>query len=397
MDLKAIPKLDDIEVAGRRVLLRVDFNVPLKGGEITDDTRIRAALPTLKLLLEREARLIIMSHMGRPKGKPVPEFSLEPVAARLAELLEIGEVTLTDSCVGDGARRLVRDLREGQVLLLENLRFHAGETSNDDKLAKELASFGDIYVNDAFGTAHRAHASTVGVPSIMRDKAAGLLLEKEMEALGTLLGEVRRPYVAVLGGAKVTDKIGIIENLMNRVNALVIGGAMANTFIAAKGGSLGASLVEADKLPLARDLLARATYKGVDVVLPTDARIADSPDATEARVVPSDEIPEGMSAFDVGPDSGARYREIIGRAGTVLWNGPMGMFEKKPFAEGTLAMARAISGSSAFSVVGGGDSVAAVRQAGLERGFDHVSTGGGASLEFLEGKVLPGIAALAGE
>lgn len=397
MDFDAIPKLDDVEVAGRRVLLRVDFNVPMKNGLITDDTRIRAALPTLNLLLEREAKLIIMSHMGRPKGKPDPAFSLEPAAARLAELLNVGEVSLSDSCVGDGARRLVKDLREGQVLLLENLRFHAGETANDDRLAKELASFGDVYVNDAFGTAHRAHASTVGVPNLLREKAAGLLLEKEIKALGALLGEVRRPYVAVLGGAKVSDKIGIIENLLDRVNVLVIGGAMANTFIAARGGSLGNSLIEKEKLPLARDLLARAANKGVEVILPTDAIVASGPDSEEVTVVPSDKVPDGLCAFDVGPSSGARYRELIGKAGTVLWNGPMGMFEKKPFSEGTLAMARAISGSSAFSVVGGGDSVAAVRMAGLERGFDHVSTGGGASLEFLEGKILPGIAALAAE
>lgn len=394
MDLSKIKKLGDLEVGGKRVLVRVDFNVPLKDGVITDDTRIRAALPTIENLIGRGARVVLMSHLGRPKGKPEAKYSLEPVAARVAELLAAGEVALSDSCVGDGARRVVLDLRDGGVAMLENLRFHAGEEKNDDKLAKELAALGDVYVNDAFGTAHRAHASTAGVPSILRDKAAGFLMEKEVSALGRLLGEVDRPYVAVLGGAKVSDKIGIIENLLSRVNALVIGGAMANTFVAATGGALGTSLVETDKLPLARDLLGRAEAKGVKILLPTDAVVAAGPDATLTSVVPSNAVPAGMAAFDIGPASRAKFREVIGRAGTILWNGPMGMFEKPQFAEGTTAMAKAIAGSSAFSVVGGGDSVAAVMQSGLEKGFDHISTGGGASLEMLEGKILPGIAAL---
>jgi len=394
MDLKSIPKVGEVEVESRRVLVRVDFNVPRAEGKVSDDTRIRAALPTITSVLERGGRLVLMSHLGRPKGKHVPELTLEPVAARLAELLDIGEVTLTDSCVGDGARRVALDLRDGQVALLENLRFHAGETANDDKFARELASLADIYVNDAFGAAHRAHASTVGVAAHVREKAAGLLLEKEISALGRLLGEVERPYVAVLGGAKVSDKIGIIENLLTRVDTLIIGGAMANTFVAAAGGALGTSLVERDKLPLARSIIGKAEQHGVKLLLPTDAVVAVGPDSEVTATVAADAVPEGEMALDIGAASAAAFREAVGRAGTIFWNGPMGMFEKPSFAEGTMAMARAIAGSAAFSVVGGGDSVAAVRKAGLERGFDHVSTGGGASLEFLEGKVLPGIAAL---
>ncbi len=395
MDPKPIPKLGELKVEGRRVLMRVDFNVPLADGAIRDDTRIRAALPTINAILQRGGRLVLVSHLGRPKGKPAPEYSLEPVAARLAELLDIGEVHLTDSCVGDGARRVSLDLRDGGVALLENVRFHAGETANDEHFSRDLASLGDVYVNDAFGTAHRAHASTVGVTAFLRERAAGLLLEKEVAALSRLLGEVERPYVAVLGGAKVSDKIGIIENLLKRVDVLVIGGAMANTFLAASGGTVGRSLVETDKLPLARDLMARAESLGVNLLLPADAIVADDIDSRETSSCASRAVPEGKSAFDIGPKSVQSFKEVIARAGTVLWNGPMGVFEREPFAEGTLAMARAIAASAAFSVVGGGDSVAAVRQSGKERGFDHVSTGGGASLEMLEGKVLPGIAALA--
>ena len=394
MDFSTIPKLADADLKGKRVLTRVDFNVPLADGKITDDSRIRAALPTIEHVVEQGGRLVLMSHLGRPKGQTVPELSLEPVAARLAELLDVGEVSLTDSCVGDGARRVTLDLRDGQVALLENLRFHVGETANDEKFARELAALGEVYVNDAFGTAHRAHASTAEVTKQIRDRRAGLLLEKEVAALGKLLEEVERPYVAVLGGAKVSDKIGIIESLLGRVDSLIIGGAMANTFLAARGGRSGSSLVEKEKLPLARDLIGRAEDKGVDLMLPVDLTVAEGPGSPRGETVAADEVPEGRMALDVGPYSAARFKAIVGRAGTVLWNGPLGMFEKEPFAEGTYSMARSIAGSAAFSVVGGGDSVAAVRRAGLELGFDHVSTGGGASLEFLQGKTLPGIAAL---
>ncbi|MDJ0764946.1 MAG: phosphoglycerate kinase [Myxococcota bacterium] len=389
-----IPKMTDLALGGKRVLIRVDFNVPLSDGVISDDTRIRAALPTIEYAIENNARVILMSHLGRPKGTENPIFSLDPVATRLAELLKVGEVTLTDACVGDGARRVALDLRDGQVALLENLRFHPGETENDPKFTKALASLGEVYINDAFGTAHRSHASVVGVPAHLRKKAAGFLLEKEIAALSRLMTGVEQPYVAVLGGAKVSDKIEIIKNLINRVDCLIIGGAMANTFAAAKGGTLGASLVEADKLALARDLLARSESEGVKLIIPSDVVAATSPDAGDAEVVPINGVPADKMALDIGPDTRAAFKDILGRAKTIFWNGPMGMFEAPQFAAGTIAMARTISGQGAFSVVGGGDSVAAVRQAGLEKGFDHVSTGGGASLKFLEGKVLPGIAAL---
>lgn len=397
MDLKTIPKLEDMAVASQRLLIRVDFNVPIENGKITDDTRIRAALPSINFALEEGARVILMSHLGRPQGKPNPQYSLEPVAARLAELLDVGEVTLSDSCVGDGARRVVLDLRDGQVALLENLRFHPGETSNDDKFARDLAALADVYINDAFGTAHRAHASTVGVPRYVRRKGAGMLLLKELKCLGRLQGEVARPYVAVLGGAKVSDKISIIENLMNRVDILIIGGAMSNTFAAATGGNLGSSLIEEKNLPLARDLLNRAESRGVRMLIPQDAVVAQGPESSDCEIVPLREVPPGKMALDIGPRSRAHFKEVLGKAGTIFWNGPMGMFEKPLFSEGTIAIAKAISGAAGFSIVGGGDSVAAVRRAGLEKGFDHVSTGGGASLEFLEGKTLPGILAIGNE
>jgi phosphoglycerate kinase len=394
MDFKAIPRIEDIPISSQRVLMRVDFNVPLDGKNVVDDTRIRAALPTINYALEQGARLVLMSHLGRPKGTPNPDYSMEPVAARLAEILDIGEVVLTDSCVGDGAKRVVFDLRDGEVALLENLRFHAGETANDDKFARDLASLGDAYVNDAFGTAHRAHASIVGVTKHISKKAAGFLLERELSSFGRLLGEVERPYVAVLGGAKVSDKIDMIESLLKKVDTLIIGGAMANTFAAAAGGDLGNSLVERDKLPLARDLIIRAEAKGVNLMIPVDALSASDVNAVESNHVRMNAIPSGQMALDIGPETQAQFKEILGLAKTIFWNGPMGLYEKEPFAAGTLAVAKAISGSTAFSVVGGGDSVAVVNKAGLERGFDHVSTGGGASLKLIEGKALPGITAL---
>lgn len=395
MNLSTIKNLEDIEVAGKRVLMRVDFNVPLdEECRIVDDTRIVASLPSIKWIIENGGRLILMSHIGRPNGKTDPKLSLEPVAMRLAEYLESGEVTLTDSCVGDGAKKVIFDLRDGQVAMLENLRFHKGEMENDDKFARELANFGDIFVCDAFGSVHRSHASIVGVPRLIRTKAAGRLLAKEISAVGGLLGEVRRPFVAVLGGAKVSSKIGILENLMHRVNTLIIGGAMANTFIAATGGILGSSLVERDRLPLARDLIAKANSKGVKLLLPSDFIASQKVTSEEVKTVSAQDVPDGWMALDIGPDTCVKFKEALSRAGTIFWNGPMGMFEKSQFKKGTDFVARAIAGLSAFSVVGGGDSVAAIKKAGMEKGFDHISTGGGAALKLLEGKTLPGIAVL---
>ena len=390
----SIRSIDDLEVEGRRVFVRVDFNVPLSGGEVADDARIRAALPTLSRLLERGAKLIVASHLGRPKGKLKPELSLEPIALRLAELLGVDEVVLPDDCIGDGARKVVADLREGGVVLLENLRFHQGEEQNDPVFARELAALGEVYVNDAFGAAHRAHASVSALPALMEERAAGLLMQAELSALGRIQEDPPRPYYAVLGGAKVSDKIAVIEALMKRIDGLFIGGAMANTFLAAKGHALGRSLVEEDKLPLARTLLQKAESAGIEVHLPVDLRVADSTSATSGEVVGKDDVTSDVMALDVGPATVARYAEVLARAGCVFWNGPMGLFENEAFSEGTFGVARAIAASPAFSVVGGGDSVAAVNRAGLASSFGHVSTGGGASLEFLEGRRLPGVEAL---
>lgn len=390
----SIRSIDDLEVEGRRVFVRVDFNVPLADGQVADDARIRAALPTLSRLIERGAKLVVASHLGRPKGKPKPELSLEPVASRLAELLGVDEVVLPDDCIGDGARKVVSDLREGGVVLLENLRFHEGEEKNDPAFARELAALADVYVNDAFGAAHRAHASVSALPGLMEERAAGLLMHAELRALGRIQDDPPRPYYAVLGGAKVSDKIAVIEALMKRVDGLFIGGAMANTFLAAKGVSLGKSLVEVDKLPLARTLLQKAESAGIEVHLPVDLRVADSTSASHGEVVGVDEVTSDVMALDVGPKTVERYGEILAAAACIFWNGPMGLFENAAFAEGTFGMAKAIAASTAFSVVGGGDSVAAVNRAGLAASFDHVSTGGGASLEFLEGRKLPGVEAL---
>jgi phosphoglycerate kinase len=392
MPIKTISELD---ISGRRLFIRVDFNVPLTpAGGVADDTRIRESLPTIRYAMEKGARTVLASHLGRPKGKPDPKYSLLPVAARLAELLSV-EVTLTDEPVGDGARKVVSDVRNGGVALLENLRFTEAEEANDETYARALASYADVYVNDAFGTAHRAHASTVGITKFVSDKGMGLLMEREVKFLGKLLGDVERPFLAIIGGAKVSDKIGVLENLLSRVNQLLIGGAMANTFLKAKGGRLGRSLVEEDKLALARSFLKKAELANVDVLLPRDAVAAAGIKAESGRIVSASEVPEDLAALDIGPETARGFSDAIARAQTIFWNGPMGVFESEPFAAGTLAVANAVAANTrALSVVGGGDSVAAVHKAGVADKITHISTGGGASLEFLEGKKLPGLAAL---
>lgn len=394
--LEGIRSIRDLELAGKRLFVRVDFNVPLDGKTVTDDTRIRAAIPTLKLALEKGARVVIASHLGRPKGGPDPKYSMEPAALRLAELMGV-EVLLADDCIGDGPKKVVQDLREGQIACLENLRFHPEEEKNDENFARELAKLADAYVNDAFGAAHRAHASVAALPKQFRDRAAGLLLEAELSSLGQIVGNPERPFVAVLGGAKVSDKIGVIEALLGKVDQLIIGGAMANTFLAAKGAPMGKSLVEEDKLALARTLLTRAEDKKVEVLLPEDVIVAESLDATSGRTTDVAGIGASDMALDIGPKTVSRYGRALASSRTIFWNGPMGLFEKKPFSGGTFGVAEAMSklaALGALTVVGGGDSVAAVEEAGLGKLFSHVSTGGGASLELIEGKKLPGVEAL---
>jgi phosphoglycerate kinase len=391
----AIKTISELDIAGRRLFIRVDFNVPLSPtGSVSDDTRIRESLPTIKYAVEKGARVVLASHLGRPKGKPDKKYSLEPVAARLAELIE-ADVTLTDEPVGDGARKVVNDLRAGAVALLENLRFSPGEEANDEAFARSLASYTDVYVNDAFGTAHRAHASTAGIAKLVADKGIGFLMEREVKFLSKLLGDVERPYVTIIGGAKVSDKIAVLENLLGRVDQLLIGGAMANTFLKAKGGKLGRSLVEDDKLALARSFLRKAEEANVDVLLPRDVVAAAGTKAESVRVVQALSVPDDLAALDIGPETARGFADAIARAKTIFWNGPMGVFESEPFAAGTLAVAQAVASTrDALSVVGGGDSVAAVKKAGVDDKITHISTGGGASLEFLEGRKLPGLAAL---
>jgi len=393
----ALKTIDALDLAGKRVFIRVDFNVPLdETGHVTDDARIRAALPTVQHAVKARAKVILASHLGRPKGKPEDreKLSLEPAAVRLSELLR-QDVILADDCVGDGVKKLVKDLKEGQVLLLENLRFHPEEEQNDEEFAKELASLADVWVNDAFGTAHRAHASTAGMARFVKEKAAGFLIQKEVQYLGKALGNPARPFVALVGGAKVSDKIKVLDNLIARADAICIGGAMAYTFLAAQGVPVGKSLVEKDKLDLARQILERAVARKVDLLLPVDHVCGGEPKETAKRVVVDDRaIPADLMGLDIGPKTLDRYRQRILGAKTVFWNGPMGLFEQKPWAEGTFGVAKAMAESPAVTVVGGGDSAAAVEEAGLVEKMTHVSTGGGASLEFIEGRVLPGIQVL---
>ena len=394
-----IKSVEQLPVEGKRVFVRVDYNVPLDKAtrKVTDTARIVATLPTIKHLVDRGARIVLGSHLGRPDGQVKPELSLEPVAAKLAEHLSC-DVVLADEPVGDGARKVVSDLRDGQIGMLENLRFAAGEEANDEGFARTLASYCDVYVNDAFGTAHRAHASTAGMVKFVAERGAGFVMAKEIDFLSRLLGEVDRPYVAVVGGAKVSDKIEVLDALLERVDSIVIGGAMANTFLTAQGKSLGKSKVEADKLPMARNFLRKASEKKRAVHLPTDVVVATSLDDDGAKAVMIDAIPAEAMALDIGPATVEAYRRVLIAARTVFWNGPMGVFEKPAFARGTFAIARTLADNKlALTVVGGGDSAAAVAQAGLADKVSHVSTGGGASLEFIQGLELPGIAALANQ
>ncbi len=385
----------DIAPKGKRILMRADFNVPMdENRKITDDSRILGALPTIQYLLDAGAKLILMSHLGRPKGEVNPKYSLAPVAVRLSELLN-KPVKMSKDVIGEDAKKLVAELKDGDVMLLENLRFHKEEEANDDGFAKALASFGDIYVNDAFGTAHRAHASTEGVTRFIDTSVSGFLIEKELKFLGEAVENPERPFVAILGGAKVSDKIGVIENLLNKVDVLLIGGGMAYTFIKAMGGNIGKSLLEEDKIELAKNLLEKAEEKNVKLLLPVDTLIADdfSNDAN-TDVVKTGEIPDTWQGLDIGPKTRELFASEIKKAKTVVWNGPMGVFEMPTFAEGTKAIAKAMAECGGTTIVGGGDSAAAVESMGFGDKISHISTGGGASLEFLEGKELPGVKAL---
>ena len=387
--------IEDIDVKGKRVLARCDFNVPLKDGEITNDKRIVAALPTIKYLMENGAKVILCSHLGRPKGEYKPEFSLAPVAKKLSEYLGC-EVKLAEDpeVVGENAKAIAAELKEGEVMLLENVRYRKEETKNEENFSKELASLADIFVNDAFGTAHRAHCSTTGVASCL-PAVCGYLIQKEIEFMGGALADPKRPLVAILGGAKVSDKIGVITNLIDKCDTIIIGGGMAYTFMKFLGHSIGDSLLEADWIEKAGEMMADAKAKGVNFLIPVDNKVGKEYDEnTEAMIVNSDEIPDGWMGLDIGPKSQELFVDAIKGAGTVIWNGPMGVSEWKNFEAGTVAVANAVAESGAISIIGGGDSVAAVTKLGFADKMSHISTGGGASLEFLEGKTLPGIDAL---
>ena len=389
--------IEDIDVSGKKVLVRVDFNVPMKDGVITDETRINAALPTIKYLVAHNAKVILCSHLGRPKGEFKPEYSLAPVAKRLSEILG-REVKMAKDVVGEDAKRLCADMKDGDIVVLENVRFHKEETSKDKeenaRFSKELASLAEIYVNDAFGTAHRAHASTTGVAAYL-PAVAGFLIGKELDFMGKALEDPARPFVAILGGAKVADKIGVINNLLEKVDTLIIGGGMSYTFAKAQGASIGNSLLDEENIPYALEMIQKAKDKGVKLLLPVDTVIADdfSNDAN-TKVVDAGCIPDGWQGLDIGPKTCELFADAVKNAKTVVWNGPMGVFEFPNFAKGTIAVAQAMADSDAITIIGGGDSAAAAKQLGFADKISHISTGGGASLEFLEGKTLPGVAAL---
>jgi len=395
MNKRSVADLKDI--AGKKVFVRCDFNVPLDGDRnITNENRLIGALPTIKELIEKGAKVILSSHLGRPKGEPKPEYSLAPVAKRLSELLDKEVVfAADDNVVGDNAKKAVAEMKDGDVVLLENVRYRKEETKNEENFSKELASLADIFVNDAFGTAHRAHCSTEGITKFVEQSVSGYLIKKELDFMGKALNNPEKPLVAILGGAKVSDKIGVIENLIDKVDTLIVGGGMMFTFYKALGRNIGSSLLEADKVELAKELMAKAEAKGVNFLLPVDAEVATefNKDA-EHKTVDADEIPDGWMGLDIGPKSQELFADAVKDAKTVIWNGPMGVFEFPAFAKGTEAVAKALTETSATTIIGGGDSAAAVVKLGYADKMSHISTGGGASLEYLEGKVLPGVAAL---
>ncbi len=390
-----MPKLtiEHLPLAGRRVFVRADLNAPLEGGAVSDDTRLRAVLPTLRFAFDQGAAVVLASHLGRPKGGPDPKLSLKPVAERMGALLE-RPVPLAPDCVGEATRAQAQGLNAGEVLLLENLRFHPEEEKNDDGFARQLAELADCYVDDAFAAAHRAHASIEAITRHLQPAAAGLLMQQELSALGRILDAPARPLVAVLGGAKVSDKVALVEHLIGKVDALVIGGGMAFTFLRALGHAVGRSLVEPDRIETARAALEAARRRGVQLTLPVDVIVADGVDSAAGRAVGIREIPETQMGLDIGPRTVERFTAVLATAKTIVWNGPMGVFEKPPFAAGTVAVARAVAGAPAFSVIGGGDTIAAVNAAGVSDKIGYISTAGGAFLEFLEGRTLPGVAAL---
>ncbi len=384
--------IEDIDVAGKRVLVRCDFNVPLKDGVITSDKRIVASLPTIQYLIDHNAKVILCSHLGRPKGEFNPEFSLKPVAVRLSELLG-KEVKMAADVAGENSKELAAQLNDGDVMMIENVRFIKGETKNDAEFSKQLASLADIYVNDAFGSAHRAHSSTTGVADYL-PAVCGYLIQKELNFIGGALANPKRPLVAILGGAKVSDKIGVITNLIDICDTLIIGGGMSYTFAVAQGKTVGNSLLEEDKVEDAKAMIAKAKEKGINFLLPVDTVVADAFAADANTQIVEGDIPDGWMGLDIGPKTQQIFADAVKNAGTVIWNGPMGVFEMEPFAKGTIAVASAIADSDAISIIGGGDSASAVQKLGFADKMSHISTGGGASLEFLEGKVLPGVAAL---